>query len=81
MCLIITDSAEGVYNTPMNETKAQYLEYKRKFANMWVAKSKTTGVIVAAAKTLQELATNLVREKSSSYTIEKVLPPNVAFIS
>lgn len=48
---------------------------------MWVAKSKTTGAMIAVAKTLRELATNLVREKSSSYTIEKVLPPDVAFIS
>ena len=65
----------------MNDTKAQYLEYKTKFANMWVAKNKATGAMMAVAKTLQELASTLTKEKNSSYIIEKVLPPDVAFIS
>jgi len=65
----------------MNDTKTQYLEYKIKFANMWVAKNKATGAMMAVAKTLQELASALTKEKNSSYVIEKVLPPDVAFIS
>ena len=57
------------------------LAFKNKYGNKWVAKDIDTDKVVGSAKTLSALVIFLKKKKVENYRTEKVLPPNVAFIS
>lgn len=63
------------------KVKKQLLSFKNKYGGKWVAKDSGTEKVVGSAKTLIALVIALKKKNIKNYRTEKVLPPNVAFIS
>jgi len=56
----------------------QIIEFKRKYQNKWVALDIEDGKVLLASSNLKRLVKSLGKKKD--YVLEKVLPPDVAFI-
>jgi len=66
----------------MSEKEMQeLLKFEQKYADKWVAKSRQTGKVIAASKSLKMLAKKLQSGyKNTDYVLEKILSPNTAFV-
>ena len=58
----------------------KYLNIKRKYKNQWIARDADSGKVIASNKSLLGLKQKL-GDTNTNYFLEKVLPPDVAFIS
>ena len=63
-----------------NKKLQEIISFKEKYKNKWVAKSKDSGEILVASKTLTSVAKKL-QHSNEDYTLEWVYPPNISFAS